>query len=89
MNYFEKMLIGMKWQFRRKSISRVGREIINDMREMAVTFCRCAVGVILAPVAFVLAAPARILVWMLSPFISPLLKVSTEVWASLQSKLPK
>ena len=90
MNYTTKLITGIRRQFRKKSIARVFREIGRDMLDACQAFCRGLLCVTAAPILFVLAAPIRIAIWMLSPFLSPLfMRVPDSVWANLDSILKK
>jgi len=89
MTYTTKLITGIRWQFRKKSIARVFREIWSDMKDALLAFPRGLLCVMASPVFLLLSPPLRLLVWMLSPFVCPFMKVNTEVWVSLDSTLKK
>lgn len=84
MKYSSKLIKGIRWQFRKKSIARVFREIIRDMWDAVRLFFVGMFCVIVSPIFFSLAAPIRIAVWMLSPFLAPIfMKVPDSVWVKI------
>lgn len=65
-------------------MASVLREAWSDMRDAVSAFFAGLLCVVVSPVLLVLAAPMRVVVWMLSPFLAPFfMKVSDAVWGKI------
>jgi len=90
MTYKSKLIAGIRWQFRKKSIARVFREIWGDIRDAIAAFFRGLLCVAASSIMLVFGPPIRILVWLLAPFLSPLFfKTPDAIWLNLDSMLKK